>query len=325
MPLITKASRRGKKPGWQKGVVAPTKEQRDAQAIVANNEKRFTRAFTRLLGQLVTPEMLKIIDKAIREEKSVEAIINRIPYFDPGRPETFDIWQRFAKSMESSYAAVIEDAKQNENRKRGWDLQTTVEKIELPQIPVNPSVLEFITLKALTRVVDISDKERERVREILTMGLENNASAKSMVKEIMRTVGLTKKQVQRLRRKLDKASEAGMPAEAVKQLEVTEALKIRKQRARAISRTETNEALSQGLQDSWREAEEQGLMPQGAQKEWAAMPYNPDRSSEICRDLNGQKVGINENFHSDVEGGFDGPGPPAHPNCRSTLILTFPE
>ena len=287
---------------------------------MAAHEQKFTRAFNALLRELVTPEMLRTIERAIRANDSVDAAIAQIPYFDPDDPKTFAIWEGFALKIERVYTEVIDDAIQNENRKRGWKIPTL--KAEEPVLPVNAGAAHFVKVKSLTRVVDMSAKEAARVRSILVAGLEAGAHVTGMVDEIAATVGLTEIQTARLARKVQEARDLGMSASQAKQFRVAEATKIRMQRARAISRTETNDALARGLQDSWRQASDAGLMQPGAKKQWAAMPYDEKRSSDVCQELDGQEVGINEMFTSS-EGSFE--GPPAHPNCRSTLLLIFPE
>lgn len=315
MSLITKANRRVKKPAWQQGTKPPTKEGQDAFAIVANHEQKFTRAFTALLRDLITPEMLKTIRLAIREGATVESILDDIPFFNPDDPKTFAIWQGFAHRMERTYTLVVDEAIQNENRKRGWKIETL--KLEPPVMPVNPSASQFVRAQALLRVVDISNKERQRLRAILTANMETGfliSRPSAVVDEIFDTVGLTAHQWERVNRKVSAAREAGMSASGLRELLLQVTDKVRIQRARTIARTETNDALSQGLTESWRLAGERGLTPPGTKKQWAAIPFDPNRSSNICRDLNGQEVGINENFSSAVRPGFTGAGPPAHPN-----------
>jgi len=52
-------------------------------------------------------------------------------------------------------------------------------------------------------------------------------------------------------------------------------------------------------------------------KEWVA--HFDHRTSEICKRLHGQKVKLNENF-VDKKTGWEGPCPPSHVNCRSSLV-----
>jgi SPP1 gp7 family putative phage head morphogenesis protein len=97
-------------------------------------------------------------------------------------------------------------------------------------------------------------------------------------------------------------------------------------RAEAIARTETVRAANQGARLGYRQA--------GVEK----LRYSAvldSATSEICQHLNGKVVSINEGFWEEdsftLESGkrldlsYDNgvPEPPAHPNCRSTIIPVF--
>lgn len=319
MPLITKASRRKAKPAWQKGPKPPSKEQRDSFAISANHERVFANAFNALLRNLMTTEMVGIIRRAIKTERTVEGILSQIPFFDSEEPKTFAIWAHFARKLELTYERVISETIGNEARKRNWKLEFDVRKVggdEIPPIPINPDSAAFVRNRSLTNVVDLSGKEKERVREILSQGFEGGVRPEEVVDKIQDTVGLTKKQVKMVDRRVESAKKAGIKGRR-RELNRQFSNDLRLQRARTIARTETADAMSQGLQDGWRKAEEQGLTPPGTKKRWVA--FIDDRVSEICEGLNGEEVGINELFSEGIS------GPPAHPNCRSTLQLVFPQ
>lgn len=311
MPLITKAARRVKKPKWQRGLKPPTKDQRDALAIVANHEAKFTRAFSALLRNLITPETIKVMRRAIATNPTVESTLADMNFFDPDDPSTFEVWEAFARRTEATYEVVIQETIDNENRKRGWDF--SIAKAEAPIISVNADAVEFMRVQSLTRVVDMSNKEKERVRAILTRGFESGARPEAIIEEIEDTIGLTAHQTDRLNRKFDKAREDGMSRDNARKVRKRDAKKAILVRARAIARTETNDAMVRGLTESWKQAADGGLVPPGTKKSWVNM--GDEAGSEICEDLNNHEpIGLNEDFHSSVDPGFDGPGPPAHPN-----------
>ncbi|KKL28862.1 hypothetical protein LCGC14_2370890 [marine sediment metagenome] len=52
-------------------------------------------------------------------------------------------------------------------------------------------------------------------------------------------------------------------------------------------------------------------------KRWVT--HHDDRTSAICKRLDGQTVGIHDNF-KDNNTGWAGPTHPSHVNCRSTVI-----
>lgn len=94
-------------------------------------------------------------------------------------------------------------------------------------------------------------------------------------------------------------------------------------RAEMIARTETVRAANEGARHGYKSAGVEKLM-------YSAIL--DDKTSDICHDLNGKVVSINEPFFSGdvyitqdgnkIDTSYDGgvPYPPAHPNCRSTII-----
>jgi SPP1 gp7 family putative phage head morphogenesis protein len=158
---------------------------------------------------------------------------------------------------------------------------------------------------------------RQTVSDILTDGYEQALHPNEIVSEIEQTVGLTPGQRARVKQRADKMREDGWNREAIREEREQFADQLRRQRAEAIARTETLDAQTEALKDSWRTAQDEGLMPPGTKKRWVSTM--DERTSEICEELDGVEVGVDEQF----PGGID--GPPAHPNCRSTMTLVFPE
>ena len=92
---------------------------------------------------------------------------------------------------------------------------------------------------------------------------------------------------------------------------VTKVFDVGENRAFMIARTETNRAENQGKLQAFKTSGED------LNKKYHAVL--DDRTSAICRRLNGQVVGIKENF-KDKQTGWEGPVPPAHVNCRSATL-----
>lgn len=83
-------------------------------------------------------------------------------------------------------------------------------------------------------------------------------------------------------------------------------------RASMIARTETNRANNQGKLLGMKNS---GIEDEYVKK-WST--HKDDRTSAICKGLDGQIVGINEEFHYKD---WSGQAPPSHVNCRSTFFL----
>ena len=83
-------------------------------------------------------------------------------------------------------------------------------------------------------------------------------------------------------------------------------------RAEMIARTETNRALNQGKLLAMKGS---GIE---MQKRW--LTHKDDRTSPICNRLDGQTVGLDEDFKDSVSG-WTGQANPSHVNCRSTILF----
>jgi HK97 family phage portal protein len=92
---------------------------------------------------------------------------------------------------------------------------------------------------------------------------------------------------------------------------VAKVFDVGENRAEMIARTETNRAENQGKLQAFKSSDEDFV------KRWVAT--KDDRTSPVCMRLNGQTVGLNENF-KDKQSGWEGPCPPAHVNCRSAVV-----
>jgi len=87
-----------------------------------------------------------------------------------------------------------------------------------------------------------------------------------------------------------------------------------------IARTEMITAVNEGLQQSWQEAQDQGMLPKSAVKVWLTTP--DDRQCPICEELDGQEQPLDGMFEVPGTGEFVS-GPTAHPQCRCALAIDF--
>jgi len=83
-------------------------------------------------------------------------------------------------------------------------------------------------------------------------------------------------------------------------------------RAMMIARTETNRIKTMGKIQSYKDS---GVVKA---KEWNAFLDN--RTSEICKRLNGQRVHLDQNFVDPLDGREYTQPPETHPNCRCTVV-----
>src|SRR5205085_2236649 len=138
----------------------------------------------------------------------------------------------------------------------------------------NPNVSKWAHDHAADLVTGITHTSRDRIREVLAAALDDELSDSDLHDEIMNEIG-------------DDA------------------------RADTIARTESMLAANRGVKQSWDQAVDDGLLTGDEQQVWIAAADSA--VCPICDDLDGQTVGLDESFDSEV-GDLD--GPPAHPNCR---------
>ena len=91
---------------------------------------------------------------------------------------------------------------------------------------------------------------------------------------------------------------------------VTKVFDVGNNRAEIIAITEVGRAENQGKLLAMKGS---GL---DMKKQW--LSAHDDRTSDICKHLDGQIVGLDEDFHYKE---WTGQSPPSHPNCRSTIIF----
>lgn len=292
------------------------KEQKDQWEIAIRNEPMFATALRNMIKDILSPKVLKALKTALNKPNAtVESSLKAIPFLDLKNPDTFAVWNDLAVRLQNAYATIIQESSLAEAKRRKFKKEV---KLRVPKIPVHPTSLKWLKKRSLTQAKNLSKEARNTVRAILHDGFKEAIHTNDMVKAIQQNIGLTKKQYQMVKNRRKKLVAEGLGQSQVDQNinKFTEAME--KRRAVAIARTETLDAQTQGLKDSWKTAEDEGLMPKGAKKKWVST--HDERLSDICEELDGQEVPVDAQFE-----GPDGPldGPPAHPNCRSTMILVF--
>jgi len=127
--------------------------------------------------------------------------------------------------------------------------------------------------------------------------------------------GMTEEISQDLRQELERGIMSGEGITKIK-ARISKVFDVGENRADMIARTETNRSENQGKLQGFKASGEE------LNKKWVAAMDN--RTSELCKRLNGQVVGINENF-KDKQTKGEWPCPPAHVDCRSAVIYLSKE
>lgn len=203
----------------------------------------------------------------------------------------------------------------------GTRLKATRRPRENIAVPINPYSKAWIRKKSSSLVVEVSKQQRETVRKVLSSYFDQNAPIEATKEALKRTIGLHERYANAVETRRFQMLANGMDEDRADALADKYADQLLDSRVETIARTETKDAQSRGQADAWRIAEEEGYMPEGTKKRWVALDYSK-RLSDICRELDGQVVDLNEPFFSKVLN-EEVDRPPAHPNCRSTLVLEF--
>ena len=121
--------------------------------------------------------------------------------------------------------------------------------------------------------------------------------------------GMNEEIAEDLRQELKRAYMAGEGIAEIKK-RVEKVFDVGKNRAEMISRTETTRASSNGMLGALKAGDAKG------KKEWVATLDN--RTSALCRRLDGQKVDLYDDF-KDPKGTWSGKCSPSHVMCRCSL------
>ncbi len=299
MPLVTvhKALRpRKARPRWQ-DTRPPEKELRDAYAIAASHEERFSRAFLKFTRDLMTPEVLRDVGRAVRADNPEEAV-NALPVIEAR--------DKMRESFERAYAEIIQEAGQAEANRHKWKfrfepVEKRVEARFGGPVPINRFSIRWILERAAELVREVTEKQQANVRKIVLRGFSQGLRGPAIRKQIEQEVGLLEREQNAVERRFQSALEMGVPREKAERDRGRFAKSLLRKRGQRIARTETIEAQAQGRNDAWQLASEQGLIPPEITREWVAATAS-DRTCPICLDLDGQRADLGEPYFSNVLG-----------------------
>lgn len=261
------------------------------------------RPFVRLARGIVTPHMVEML----RGGASADVIAGMLPKFY--RRDLQGPWRTFWIEYTNAAAKIMHDAGK---KARTWK---SVERAPEITVSLNERSKKWIDQHARELAVELSRQQHEVVRAVIRDGYARGSRPEEMAQRLKTVVGLTERQQRAVDNfaNQEDVTDAQVERYAQKQLA---------NRVEAISRTENRAAVENGRLAEWQTATEDGELPPGTKKVWDASP-DSYRLCDGCAELDGQAVGIDEDFHSD-ELDWDGPCPGSHVNCRCTMTLEFP-
>jgi len=194
----------------------------------------------------------------------------------------------------------------------------------------DPRALAWAERRAGDLIVEISEQVRLQVKDLVARGYRDQLTVNQIAKEIESLVGLHSRWSRAVNslyaRTLDTLTATGMTVgmATTRATAAADAYRARLTtvRANTIARTEIISANNAGRFMGWQQFIEQSGFPAGLlRKEWVIGPdgWQGVEVCEKCQELAGQTVAVNDLFPNGRL------MPPAHPNCRCTALLIFPD
>ena len=178
---------------------------------------------------------------------------------------------------------------------------------------LDPFAIEAARTRTAELVTRVTQETRRAISAIVRRGFVQGIPPREMAALIRPLIGLTEGQARSVLRMQASLRSQGLTAREVAARTERYALRLLRQRAITIARTETIRAAAQGQLDTMREARFRGLLPQGVRKQWMVTP--DDRLCDECSAMDGESVPLDSLF----PGGVD--APPLHPRCRCAVVV----
>lgn len=191
----------------------------------------------------------------------------------------------------------------------------------------NPWAISQAEQFAANLVREVSRNTRNAIREVIVESFREGVTADVVARRLRNTIGLTARQAGWVETYRQRLLDGGMDPDRVEVLTRRYWRKTRNRRAQTIARTEIMRASNHGRMQAWMSAADTGLLDLNTStKEWITAPersqYGPPCPS--CLPMDGVKVrGVETLFN--LPSGRQMSMPPAHPNCRCTVVVWPPE
>lgn len=180
-------------------------------------------------------------------------------------------------------------------------------------------------------IVEITDQMRETVRETIAAAERGEMTYQGAAIELQKTIPLTTRDAKAVTKYTEKQfsrflrqglSEAKARIKA-QNMSAQYAAKLLESRTKTIARTEIIDASMSGRYIGWEAGVTAGYISNDSVKEWIAEPD----ACPICSELDGKLIGWNAEwqFPEGVTAGSSNRMPPAHPNCRCSVVILPPD
>jgi SPP1 gp7 family putative phage head morphogenesis protein len=181
----------------------------------------------------------------------------------------------------------------------------------------NPAVIEWIREHVAGLVALITEQTRNAIKEVIEYHYVKGYHVRTTAKQIKNLVGLTRGQAKAVATYESELLGRGLTRDVIDKRLERYGKSLLKRRAEMIARTETSEAVNYGRKKAWDDAVEDGIIDdRTVYREWVTGA--DERVCPICGPMHGQTRALDEPFDT-PDGEVD--NPPAHPNCRCTMIM----
>lgn len=163
-------------------------------------------------------------------------------------------------------------------------------------------------------ITQVSDETERAIRNVVAQSIRDGVPPYEAANNILPLIGLTSAQAAAVQKYRAQLITNGLSLVNVRDQVEVYADTLLESRADTIARSEIMDALNNGQQLAWEQAQEDGILSTDATKEWITTP--DELTCPECEPMDGKTVPLDSEF----EGG----DPPLHPNCRCTIGIAKP-
>lgn len=238
--------------------------------------------------------------------------------------ETLQLWmQDYSMLVTSWLYGVMQDA-----ARTGSLGQPILERVAFQFNAQAPGILDWISIRGAEFVTVCTDEQKDAIAALLTKKMRDSHTVDELARMIRPCIGLNKVQAKANARYYDhivdtlRKDHPRMKEESIRRKAQDAALKYaerqHRQRALTIAQTECAFAYNRGADEGVRQAQEQGLLGT-MKKRWCTS--GDDQVCDICKALDGEELGMDEDFNFKNKKLFEGyyQLPPAHPRCACAV------
>ncbi len=249
--------------------------------------------------------------------------------FDGGTAALFDSLRALdLGSIETGFAEALDSGLIDGGKLGALDVPTGTVGYKFDAF--DPRALAWTRQRAAELVVEISNEQRQTIRDGLAFARERGLTRPETSRLIRGTGGLHQRWQNATWRTYGDEYERMIRTGATERIAIQRAElaqarhkeRLLTARSRNIARTEIQTAANQGRYISWAQSIEQGFTPIDSQKRWQTGPKvsapGKPQVCDLCAPLQGEVVAWDQPFSNGTL------MPPAHPSCRCTAVRLPP-